>query len=79
MTADVDPVPVDMLCTDKGSIVGAQYWSEWTDCGMAHFKVRILCSEMTEPPLRVYHHLQVFIIDWCLMFVNQTQMEGTAP
>ena len=44
---------------------------------MARFKVRFLCSEMTEPGLRVYHPLQVFIIDWLLMIVNQTQVGAT--
>ena len=29
---------------------------------------------MTKPELRVYHPLQVFIIDWLLMLVNQTQV-----
>ena len=33
MATDVDPTPVDMimLCTDKGSMVQAQYCSEWTE------------------------------------------------
>ena len=29
---------------------------------------------MTEPELQVYHPLQVFSIDWLIMFVNQTQV-----
>ena len=41
---------------------------------MARFKIRFLCSEMTEPELRVCHPLQVFIIDWLLILVNQTQL-----
>ena len=44
---------------------------------MARFKVRFLCSEMTEPELRVYHPVQVFIIDWLLIIVNQTQVGAT--
>ena len=44
---------------------------------MARFKVRFLCSEMTESELGVYHPLEVFIIDWLLIIVNQTQVGAT--
>ena len=33
--------------------------------------------KMTEPELRVYHPLQVFIIDWLLIIVNRTQVGAT--
>ena len=66
--------PLIMLCTDKRSMVQAQYSSEWTGlwCGTL---VRFLCSKMTEPwVVRVYYPLQIFLIDWLLMSVNQTQV-----
>ena len=44
---------------------------------MPRFKVRFLCSEMTKPELRVNQPLQVFIIDWLLIIVNQTQVGAT--
>ena len=42
--------PVLMLCTDKGSMVQAQYCSEWTELWYGTL-VRFLCSKMTEPEL----------------------------
>ena len=39
-----------MLCTDKGSMVQAQYCSEWTELWYGTL-VRFLCHEMTQPEL----------------------------
>ena len=39
-----------MLCTDKGSMVQAQYCSEWTELWYGTL-VRFCCSEMIEPEL----------------------------
>ena len=37
-----------MQCTDKGSMVRAQYCSEWTELGYGMALVRFLCSEITD-------------------------------
>ena len=59
-------------------MVQAQYCSEWTEIWYGTLQGSIfLCSEMTESELRVYHPLQVFIIDWLLIIVNQTQVRAT--
>ena len=44
-----------MLCIDKRSMVQAQYCSEWTELWYGTLQGPILCSEMTEPDLQVYH------------------------
>ena len=63
-----------MLCTDKGSMVQAQYCSEWTELwNGTHVRFFFLWDEPTRV-VRVYYPLRVFIIDWLLMFVNQTQV-----
>ena len=63
-----------MLCTDKGSMVQAQYCSEWIELWYGTL-VRFLCLEMTElRVVQVFYPLKVFIIDWLLMFVNETQV-----
>ena len=66
-----------MICTDKGSMVQAQYCSEWTELWYSMLHGSIPLFQDTEPELRVYcplQHVQVFIIDWLLIFVNQTQV-----
>ena len=64
-----------MLCTDKGSKVLAQYCSEWTELwyGMLQGLIPLLQDDRTRV-VRVYCHLHICIIDWLLMFVNQTQV-----
>ena len=39
-------LPLIMQCTDKGSLVRAQYCSKWTELGYG--MVRFLCSEMID-------------------------------
>ena len=58
-----------MLCTDKhdkGPMIQAQC-SEWTEVWYI-----ALVSLVPTRVVRVYYPLQVFIIYWPLIFVNQT-------
>ena len=74
MTTDVDQPPLIMLCIYKWSMV------QWTELwyGTLQGLIPLFWDDQThEPELRVYHPLQVFIIDWLLMIVNQTQVGAT--
>ena len=66
--------PLIVLCTDKGSMVQAQCCSEWNELWYGTLQVSILCSEMNGPELCEFIPFQIFIIDWFLMSVNQTQV-----
>ena len=63
-----------MLCTDKGSMVQAQllFWMDWVMTWHA-CSIPLFWDDQTRV-VRVYYPLQEFIIDWLLMFVNQTQV-----
>ena len=63
-----------MLCTDKGSTVQAQsvFWMDWVMVWHA-CSIPLLWDDPTQV-VRVYYPRQVFIIDWLLMFLNQTQV-----
>ena len=64
-----------ILCTDKGLMVQAQYCPEWTEIWYIWHTCLIPLFRDDRPTVvRVYYPLQVFIIDWLLMFVNQTQV-----
>ena len=63
MTTDVDQPPLIMLCKIKDQWYKHSTVLNGLSYGMACFKVRFLYSKMTEPELRAYHPLQVFIID----------------
>ena len=59
-------LPLIMLSTDKGSMNGLRF-------GMARLFDSLFRDDRTRI-VPVYYPLQVFIIDWLLMFVNQTQV-----
>ena len=69
-----DPTPLMMLCKDKGSMIRAQYCSKLTGIWYDRL-VQFLCSEITELE-SIYYPFEVFIIDWLLMFANQTQVRA---
>ena len=57
-------------------MVQANYCPKWTELWYGTL-VRFFCSNSDRPRVvRVYYPLQVFIIDWFLMFVNQTQVRA---
>ena len=55
-----------------------QWFQHSTDLNGLNYGIALkfdsFVPKWTESELRVYHPLQVFIIDWLLMFVNQTQV-----
>ena len=78
MTTDVDQPLLIMLCIDKRSMVQAQYCSEWTELWYDTLQGSIpLFRDDRTRVARVYHPFQVFIIDWLLIIVNQTQVGAT--
>ena len=66
-----------MLCTDKGSLVQSTilFWMDWIMVWHA-CSIPLVRDDHDDRirVVRVYYPLQVFIIDWFIMFVNQTQM-----
>ena len=80
MTTNVDPNPVNnAMCrwkqTNKQTMVQAQYCSEWTELWYGTFQGSIpLFQDNWTRVVRVYYPLLLFIIDWILMFVKQTQV-----
>ena len=61
-----------MLCTDKGSWFTVQFWMDWVMVWHA-CSIPLFWDDRTRI-VQVYYPLQIFIIDWLLMFVNQTQL-----
>ena len=59
-----------MLCTDKGSMVKTHS----TVLNGLHASLIRLFQDDQTAVTRVYYPLQVFIIDWLLMFVNQVHV-----
>ena len=54
-----NPTLLIMLCTDKGSMVQAQYCSEWTELWYGTL-FRFLCYEMTQPELSLLSPLSIY-------------------
>ena len=61
-----------MLCTDKGSMAQAQY-SPGLSYGMATCSIPLFPDDRTRV-VQVNYPFQIFVIDWLLMLVNQTQV-----
>ena len=86
--------PLIMLCTDKGSMVQAQYCSKWTElwCGMFQGSIHLFRDDRTKfqgsihlfqddrtRVVRVYHPLPVFIIVFNVCKADTSGSRLTVP